>query len=122
MPIENDHFAPHIIYGKRGCLKRHRRRLFQQELLRYVLIVGNGGALFRLPRCIPIRALLNKPPVLAPTDDVLRIPACLCVRLMKLLNRLATIGEQVRHLAWAGCYINNVPSDLNRHGVKFEGI
>ena len=55
MPIEDDLFAPHIIYGERGCLKRRLRRLFQQELVGAVLIVCDVGTALRLPRCIPIR-------------------------------------------------------------------
>lgn len=93
MPIENDHFAPHIIYGQRRCLEQRRRRLFQQKLIGTVLMFGDWRAGFRLPRCIPIWARLNKSPALAPTDDVLRIPARLCMRFMKLLYRLAAICE-----------------------------
>jgi hypothetical protein len=91
MPIEDDLFAPHIIYLERGRLDRRLRRLFQQELLGAVLIVCGWCAVLCLPRRIPIRTRLNKAPVFAPTNDMLRIPACLYVRLMKLLYRLATV-------------------------------
>ena len=93
MPIEDDLFAPHIIYFEGWCLLLYRSHLFQQKLVGAVLVVGNRSAVFCLPRCIPIWTLLNETPVRAPADHVLRVSPCLSVGLMKFLNRFATIRQ-----------------------------
>ena len=93
MPIEDDLFAPHIIYFIRWCLLRYRSHLFQQKLVGTVLVVGDGDAMLCLPRRIPIRTLLNETPIRAPADYVLRVSPCLSVGLMKFLNRFATIRQ-----------------------------
>ena len=93
MPIEDDLFAPHIIYFEGWCLLRYRSHLFQQKLVGTVLVVSDRSAVLCLPRRIPIWTLLNKTPVCAPADYVLRVSPCLGVGLMKFLNRLATIRQ-----------------------------